>query len=197
MRLFSLLLIVIGLGGAVLIPWYQSNFTGYEVTSQTVYRPETGPTEFSLELSPRLNPLRVVLEVRFQPGQKLASRTLDFQLLVSQAETPVLKARLEVPTAARGAPEGDQITGMNSPVFPVANDGIYTISVTPIESDARQTETLANVVSVTAKVRAKVTEPVLDFQWQGIMLAILGFYLLMRTRRQKRAEQSGEQRWGR
>lgn len=197
MRLFALALIVIGLGGAVLIPWYQSNFTGYEVTTQTVYHPATGPTGFSLELSPKLNPLRVVLETRFQPGQKLAARTLDFQLLVSQQETTVLKARLEVPTAARGAPEGDQITGMNSPVFPVADDGVYTISVTPIKSDTRQIETLANVVSVTAKVRAKVTEPVLDFQWQGIMLAILGFYLLMRSRRRRRQDQSEGQKWGR
>ncbi len=205
MRKIASFLILLGVGLAVLLPWIQSNFAGNEIVSLPVYDREDGGWRTGIvKISPDDNPVRIRIDAKYLVDAKLPPNGLPITIRVSGADGVVLDGTISISTSLKGsAPEQEKMVSTSAPLFAIADSGDYLIEV-GLASNATQSGILdPGLSSVRAALIRNAVEADNRYQMPGVILAIFGVYLMMRSRRRKpptagaNKSPATKSRWGR
>lgn len=205
MRKFAVLCILLGIGLAALLPWAQSNLSGNEVAMLSVYeRNGTGWQSGTVTLSRDDNPVRVRINAKYLVDAKLPPNGLPITIRVSGTDGVVLDGTVSLSTNLQGsAPEQEKTVRSTAPVFAIAEAGEYLIEVNLAPNAADSGVLDPGLSSVSVSVIGNAVDADNEYQMPGIVLAIFGVYLLMRSRHRKsgvvKNSPAGESksRWGR
>lgn len=185
-RVLLFVVMIAGLGIGVAYPWYVNNFTGSEIGRYPVLANKGdsfGVPQVALVASDA--PVRVFVDMVPLPGYIPSETSSSLTIAVSRDGHPILSKGLAFSANStsinRDRPQDGsplrQSAGDIDPVIP----GTYAFYVAPGLSDGLQ-------VSKIDLVLRRSAQPVPEsYISAGLMMAVLGFYGLMRTRLRRKA----------
>ncbi len=185
MRKFAFLLIVAGLGIGAIWPWAQGNFLNDEIerVSMTGLR-ENGSVEAIVNLKTSDNPVRIRFLATFLPDGKLPPVRLPLTAKISDRQGTLLAGIVSFATdGLTTGPELPTQSGSQALNLTVVNDGPHALSLTFAENagDGGISRPDIEKVSATFIRNARVIDD--QYTLAGFIVAMLGFYLLVRSRR--------------
>lgn len=193
---FLLLLIAVSVG--LLMPLAQVKLSGNQITTLTFadFRSDGEKTQNVL-IRKEDNPVRINFRARYKVGAKLPPVKLPIMVKISDANGTLIATVISFKTDGFDTgPEQPKVAGSQSLVFDAQNDGLHRISMAFAPQPANSNILLPDVEDITAEVIANTSEEENPYQIPAIVLGILGFYLIIRSRRRNKSEPN-QPRWGR
>ena len=202
MRILAILMILGGLGAGVILPWAQSNFIGEEIHKVTLYEKGGEWQGHRVALSSDQNPLKLNLRMYFVAGSKISANRVPVEVAVSGPDGIVLNGVLNVSTDVNtDSTNQNTFKSIGSPIFEIIEPGDYGIEARLGAMPDEFSGAALSISKVEAVVIAGAMEPLDDYKMYGIFVAFAGFYLLMRSRRNRRNQDMNTpqppQKWGR
>ncbi|MDJ0613477.1 MAG: hypothetical protein QNJ29_07345 [Rhizobiaceae bacterium] len=199
MRSVGLLFLLAGLGLGLLWPWAQLNFGGREIASLEYENIRSSAEVLSFDATSNDNPVRIRLHARYLVGAKLPPVKIPMKVLITDREGALLTGVVSFSTKGIGSgPEQGKVRGSQSLNFNVLNDGEHqlALSFAPNSNDGGIKRSDIDVISATVVANAPEIDD--DYKALSAVLALVGFYLFMRSRRRKPSrDKTPPQKWGR
>lgn len=198
-RLLFLIILLAGLGLAILYPWAVTSFSGYEYARIPLYERGTGFKPATVRLSPQDGPIRVIVEMSSVGAANLSGDTTILSLAVTADGATVLSAPLTFrhQDPRPDAPQmGGDIYQDVAGVIAEPRNADYVFSLAPGAAGAIEMRT------VTLELRAGAMEFDARLAPVGYMLLAVGFIGLVLSLRRRSVKPSEPQpppqpKWGR
>lgn len=198
MKKLGLLLILIAVGVGILMPLAQVKLSGTEITTLTFsdFRDDGVKTQ-NLLIRKEDNPVRINFRAKYKVGAQLPPVKLPVTVKLSDADGTLIGTIISFKTDGfETGPEQPKVAGSKSLVFDVQNDGLHSISMAFAPQPANSNILNPDVEEITAKFIANTSEQENPYTIPAAVLGILGFYLIVRSRKGKQREPK-KHRWGR
>lgn len=198
MKKLGFLLILIGLVVGILLPLAQVKFSGTEITTLSFadFR-DDGSESQSLLIREEDNPVRINFRARYKVGAQLPPVKLPITVKISDADGTLIGTIISFKTDGfETGPELPKVVGSQSLVFDVQNDGLHRISMAFAPQPGNSNILMPDVAEITAKFIANTSEQENPYRIPAAVLGILGFYLIVRSKRGNKSEPR-KRRWGR
>ncbi len=208
MRLIGIILVVIGLYFAIARPWFNSNFSGEEVASVTVYD-KTEATDRSrgwrvnqILLDPENNPVRIRIAVHRLPGQVYNDGLLKLLVRVADVDTsgnsskPILDENVTVhlnTQTSSSLPSGEAKTFVvSTSEFYVDYRGYHKIGALPVipantSINSADLDIDRNIIQIDASIIKAVSPIGSSGTVIGFLMVFGGFLLISFFKRRKAA----------
>lgn len=198
MRKLGFLLILIALGVGVLMPLVLVKLSGTEITTLSFSNFRgNGVKAQNLLIRKEDNPVRINFRAQYKVGAKLPPVKLPVTVKVSDSDGTLIGTIISFKTDGFDTgPEQPKVAGSQSLVFDVQNDGLHRISMEFAPQPGNSNILQPDVEEITAKFTANTSEQDNPYKIPSVVLGLLGFYLIIRSRRGKKDE-PGKPRWGR
>ncbi|MFZ1815718.1 MAG: hypothetical protein WBO55_08490 [Rhizobiaceae bacterium] len=202
MRVIAILLLIAGIGVAFVWPSLVMRNSGEGGDTVLVFDRTDGGWQqgwraATIQLSPKDNPVRLMIEARFLPGLKFDAATTDMEISLARGGTVVLEGLFELPLPTDAGSNAPTLgSSMVTPEFDIAEAGSYTIFVRSTESrDINFAEVRASTRSNVAVPDDSLRTPAFAAIGLGIILLVLD--RLTSKRRKGRGRKQTASRWGR
>lgn len=198
MRTVGFLFIFIGAAIGLLLPWYQLNFLGKEISEIPFEQfNRTGAGEGTVLLKTDDNPVRVRFFAKYKVGGLLPPVEIPVQVKLSDKDGTLLGAIISFPTQGRDTgPEQGKVRSGTSLDLTIQNDGLHKLELSFAKNSNDNGITRPDVERITASFIGNAGVINETYRLPAIILAVLGFYLVVRSRR---VDKNGpkKMRWGR
>lgn len=200
MRVVGIMFLLAGLGLGLLWPWAQANFGGNELEKLEFSNLRNGGEVVTFNATQADNPIRIRFQAKYLVGAKLPPVKIPVKVLITDREGALLTGVISFPTQGiNTGPEQGSVRGSKSLNFNILNEGEHqlALSLAPNSNDGGIAR--PDIDRVSATVVANAPEITDDYKALSAVLALVGFYLLMRSRRRKKDEGRIDppKRWGR
>jgi hypothetical protein len=198
MKKLGFLFILIGLVVGILLPLAQVKLSGTEITTLSFadFRNEGTETQ-NLLIRKEDNPVRINFRARYKVGAQLPPVKLPITVKISDADGTLIGTIISFKTDGfETGPEQPKVAGSQSLVFDVQNDGLHLVSMAFAPQPGNSNVLRPDVEEITAKFIANTSEQENPYRIPAAVLGILGFYLIVRSRRGQKREPK-KHRWGR
>lgn len=199
MKKIGFIMIALALVIGLLLPWVQLNFfDGEEITSvEFTSFNQTPVHESTVLLKTADNPVRLRFFAKYKVAGLLPPVKVPVQLKVSDKNGTLLGAIISFPTDGRGsAPEQQKVTSGSNVLLNVQNDGLHKIELSFAPNKNDNGITNPDVDSIRMTFIGNAVQISDEYKIPAAVLAILGFYLIIRSRRNKPTTPK-KPRWGR
>jgi hypothetical protein len=200
MKKIGLLLIVIALSIGLVLPWAKLNFDE-NVVSEVSF-PEfhkTGKAEQTVLLTKADNPLRIRFVARYKVGGLLPPVKIPLQVKLSDRDGTLIGAIISFPT--NGIDTGTEQPKTRSGTHLLAtvqHDGLHKLEIEFAPNKNNNGIEKPDVDVITASFVANAAPVENQYQIPALILGLLGFYLLIRSRRSGKSKaKSQPHKWGR
>jgi len=198
MKKLGFLLILIALCVGVLMPLVQVKLSGTEIITLSFsnFRGD-GVKAQNLLIRKEDNPVRINFRAKYKVGAKLPPVKLPITVKISDTDGTLIGTIISFKTDGFDTgPEQPKVAGSQSLVFDVQNEGLHRISMEFAPQPANSNILQPDVEEITAKFIANTSEQENPYKIPAAVLGLLGFYLIVRSRRHKKSEPK-KRRWGR
>lgn len=198
MKKLGFLLILIGVVVGVLMPLAQVKLSGTEITTLSFadFR-DDGVESQDLLIRKEDNPVRINFRAKYKVGAQLPPLKLPITVKISDVDGTLIGTIISFKTDGFDTgPEQPKAAGSQSLVFDVQNDGLHRISMAFAPQPGNSNILKPDVEEITAKFIANTSEEENPYRIPAAVLGILGFYLIVRSRRGQKREPK-KHRWGR
>lgn len=202
MRIVALLLIAGGIGLGLIWPWAQLNL---ETSQASVL--EFGDLQGAvverqtISLSEQDNPIRVRFQIAYKPGGALPPVKLPVQIVVTDSDGTLLTGTVSFSTEGRETgPEQPKVRSGTMLNFNVINDGEHEFFLELADNPNDGGISRPAIAGVDLSIIKNATEVRDDYKALAAIMALAGFYILVRSRGRKRKaprEKPKPQKWGR
>lgn len=198
MKKLGIVLILIALGIGVLMPLLQVKYSGTEITTLSFSDIRSGGGEAqTLLIRKEDTPVRINFRARYKVGAQLPPVKLPVTVKVSDADGTLIGTIISFKTDGFDTgPEQPKVAGSQSLVFEVQNEGLHRISMEFAPQPGNSNILRPDVEEITAKFIANTNDEDNPYRIPAAVLGILGFYLIVRSRRGKKGGPK-KLRWGR
>jgi len=200
MRIVGVLFLLAGLGIGVLWPWAQIQFGGNELVKLEFAQVRDGGEVLNFRATKADNPLRIRFQAKYLVGAKLPPVKIPVKVLITDREGTLLTGVISFPTQGIDTgPEQEQVRGSQSLNFDVLNDGEHQLALALASNPNDGGIVRPDIDGVSATVVANAPEINDDYKALSAVLALVGFYLFMRSRRRKgdKGQIDPPTKWGR
>ncbi len=184
MRIFCILLFLVGLATGVIWPWAQRHFGGEEIGTWVLYQRESGYQFAKVQLKPEDAPLRIFVDAQPMQGVTSGQKPSVLNLAVSRDGVPVLAERLSYsPKSGNGQrdlPQSSAVIRQSAKDMETLQAGTYEFSVRAVEDGL----SLTKADLVLRRGAPPVDE---NITMMGVVIMVAGLYGFMRTRRRQKA----------
>ncbi|MDP8251295.1 hypothetical protein [Pseudochrobactrum saccharolyticum] len=184
MRIFCILLFLVGLATGVIWPWAQRHFGGEEIGTWVLYQREGGYQSAKVQLKPEDAPLRIFVDAQPMQGVTSGQKPSVLNLAVSRDGVPVLAERLSYSPKSgneqRDLPQSGAVIRQSAKDMETLQAGTYEFSVRAVEDGL----SLTKADLVLRRGAAPVDE---NITMMGVVVMVAGLYGFMRTRRRQKA----------
>lgn len=198
MKKLGFLLILIGVVVGLLMPLAQVKLSGTEITTLSFadFR-DDGVESQDLLIRKEDNPVRINFRAKYKVGAQLPPLKLPITVKISDVDGTLIGTIISFKTDGFDTgPEQPKAAGSQSLVFDVQNDGLHRISMAFATQPGNSNILKPDVEEITAKFIANTSEEENPYKIPAAVLGILGFYLIVRSRRGQKREPK-KHRWGR
>ena len=200
MRAIGIIMFLAGLVLGFLWPWVQLNFGGEELEKLQFTQLRSGGEVISFHATKADNPLRIRFQIKYLIGATLPPQKIPMKVLITDREGALLTGVISFNTQGiEAGPEQGKIRGSKSLNFEVLNEGEHqlALSLAPNPNDGGIAR--PDIDTVTATVVAKAPALSDDYKALAAVLALLGFYLFMRSKRRRKddSKNAPPPQWGR
>lgn len=199
MRTLGFLLIAIALGIGLLLPWAQLNFEGEEVAQ--INFPDfnrAAINEGTVLLKTADNPVRIRFSAKYKVGGLLPPLKIPVTVKLSDKDGTLVGAIISFSTKGHGGGPDQPLvrSGTNIDVT-VQNDGLHKLQLEFAPNKNDNGIAKPDVDLITASFVGNASSVSEDYQIPALILGLVGFYLIIRSRRKKRNDEPKKPRWGR
>ncbi len=189
------LAILIGL----ILPWAQIKFKGNEIGTLVFFdfRGDGIKTQ-TLLIRKKDNPIRISFNAKYKVGGLLPPVKIPITAKIADRNGTLIATIISFST--KGIDTGSEqpkVRGGNGLVFNVQQDGLHALNLAFAANANDGNIKRPDVEEISAKFIANAGAVNNSFTIPATILGVLGFYLLIRSRRQRKDDQPTKQRWGR
>lgn len=198
MKKLGFILILIALAIGMLLPLVQVKLSGTEITTLSFsdFRND-GIEAQNLLIRTEDNPVRINFRARYKVDAQLPPVKLPITVKISDAGGTLIGTIISFKTDGFDTgPEQPKVAGSQSLVFDVQKDGLHRISMEFAPQSGNSNILRPDVEEITAQFIANTSEQENPYKIPAAVLGILGFYLIVRSRRGQKSEPK-KRRWGR
>ncbi len=199
MKFVAFIMIAAGIAIGALWPWVQLNYMGRDLGSLKFQqpRPEAQSHE-SLVLTRDDNPVRIRFRAIYMLEAKLPPVKIPVKVVISDRQGTFLSGVISFSTKGLGTgPERPTVRAGTPLEFSVINDGEHTIELSLAENPNDGGILIPDIDHVTASVIANASELDENYKALAAILALCGFYVLVRSRRSRKKVADKPNHWGR
>jgi len=199
MKKLGFLFVLIALGVGVLLPWAQLNFEGEEVASLTFPNFNIiGGGEQTFLLKQADNPMRIRFSANYKVGGLLPPLEVPIQVKLSDKDGTLVAAIISFPTKARDSgPEQATVRSGTNLNVKLQNDGLHKLQLVFAPNNNNRGIKNPDVESIKASFIADAGAVNDSYQLPALILGLVGFYLIVRSRKQRKENAPKKHRWGR
>ena len=200
MRKLAIFLIIAGFGLSIFLSWGQVNLFAERIDELEFTELQgTWPQGRKLELNQSDNPIRVQFQARYMVDGRLPPVRLPIKVVITDREGTLVSATLSFPTQGiKTGPEQPTVRGSQPVIFNVLNDGEHTIYMTLAAMPENSLTNSPDVDAITATILGNAHDIPEEYRLLGVIIALLGFYLLSRSRRRRKPPYPPKKpKWGR
>ena len=198
MRIIGFLFIIVGIVLGLLLPWAQLNFDGDEIAElQFANFNQSGAGEATVLLKAADNPVRIRFFAKYKVGALLPPLKIPIQVKLSDKDGTLIGAIISFSTKGHGGGPDQPLvrSGNNIDVF-VQNDGLHKLQLEFAPNKNNNGIEKPDIDTITASFIANASPVSDDYKIPAAILALVGFYLILRSRRRGK-EPPQKPRWGR
>ncbi len=198
MRKIGFLLIAIAIVIGLLLPWAQLNFEGDRVAELDFANfNQAGQGEGTVLLTKADNPIRIRFHARYKIAGLLPPVKIPVQVKLSDKDGTLVGAIISFPTNGidAGTEQSKVRSGTNLDVT-IQNDGLHKLQIEFASNKNDNGISMPDVENITATFVANSSAVNETLQIPALILALLGFYLVVRSKRRGNAPPK-KRRWGR
>lgn len=198
MKKLGFLLIVIALCIGLLLPWANLNFNE-NVVSEISFPDfhKTGKAEQTVLLTKADNPLRIRFRAKYKIGGLLPPVKIPVQVKLSDRDGTLIGAIISFPT--NGIDTGTEQPKARSGTHLLAtvqHDGLHKLELEFAPNKNNNGIEKPDVDTITVSFVANAEPLDNQFQLPALILGLLGFYLIIRSRRKSKPK-AKTHKWGR
>ena len=183
MRIFCILLFLVGLATGVIWPWAQRHFGGEEIGTWALYQREGGYQSAKVQLKPEDAPLRIFVDATPMQGATNGQKPSVLNLAVLRDGVPVLADRLSYSPKSgneqRDQPQSGAVIRQSAKDMETVQAGTYDFSVRAVEDGL----SLTRADLVLRRSAPPVDENIVT---AGVVAMVAGLYGFMRLRRRQK-----------
>lgn len=199
MRKLGFIFILIALGIGLLLPWAQLNFDGEEVA--TINFPDFNRSEISegtVLLKAEDNPVRIRFFAEYKVGGQLPPLKIPVTVKLSDKDGTLIGAIISFSTKGHGGGPDQPLvrSGTNIDVT-VQNDGLHKLQLEFAPNKNNNGILKPDIDNITATFVANASSLNEAYRFPALILGLVGFYLIVRSRRKRGGEPPQKPRWGR
>lgn len=200
MRSLGLVLILAAIAVGLVWPWAQINLQGRAIETLQFGNLQ-GPIveRRTLDLTENDNPVRARFQASFVPGGALPPLKLPVKVVITDRDGTLLTGVISFPTNSRNTgPENVTVSAGTMLNFNTINDGPHEmfLELAPNPDDGGISRPALEGISVSFVGNAPQLRD--DYKALAAVMALAGFYLLVRSRRKKKKDgETPPPNWGR
>jgi hypothetical protein len=204
MRILGVLLILTGLGLGIIWPWAQLNLLGNE-KANLKFGSLAGsqPEQQEVTLTRADNPVRMRFRASYKVGGKLPPLKIPVKVVITDAEGTLLNGVISFPTdGIEQGPEQPKARGSRPLEFNILNDGPHIVYLQLLDNANSGGIAKPDIENISLTVITNAPEVRDDFKAVSAVLALAGFYLMVRSRRRSKKDRHASRaattrKWGR
>ena len=198
MRIIGFLFIIAGIVVGLLLPWAQLNFDGEEIAElKFASFNQTGAGEATVLLKAADNPVRIRFFAEYKVGGLLPPLKIPIQVKLSDKDGTLVGAIISFSTKGHGGgPDQPRVRSGNNIDVTVQNDGLHKLQLEFAPNKNNNGIEKPDIDTITASFIANASPVIDDYKIPAAILALVGFYLILRSRR-RRDQPPNKPRWGR
>ncbi len=211
MRKIGFLFIVIAIGVGLLLPWAQLNFQGEEIaqvkfeyfntTSSSENQPlesSKPPPENTVLLKRSDNPVRIRFFAEYKIGGLLPPVKIPMTVKLSDKDGTLIGAIISFSTKGHGGgPDQPKVRSGTNVDVTVQNDGLHKLHLSFAPNKNNNGIISPDVERITASFIANASSVNTDYRIPALILAFVGGYLIVRSRKKRGDSEPKKPRWGR